>query len=330
MTDTGGEPVRAGHARLVIHTDGAARGNPGPAGLGAVLKTPDGAVVAELAEYLGVRTNNHAEWRAVEAALTEALRLGARRIDLRTDSQLVARQIIGAYRVKHPDLAPIHASVMELLARFDGYTVGHVPRELNREADALSNVAIDQRRGAGAAAASDFGGDGPGTAAASEGLVHVGANATHSRAPAAPAAPAAVTEMSADACVICAQGRPSDVIVELPAVWVTAGHEAPLPGYVCLIAKRHVREPFELPDAERRAFWDAVDRVAAALAARLEPKPVKLNYEIHGNTIPHLHLHLFPRTAGDRFEGRPIDGRESVPRSDEELEAVRRALRGLA
>ena len=135
-----------GIRRLVIHTDGAARGNPGPAGLGAVLKTPDGRIVAELAEFLGVRTNNHAEWRAVEAGLEEALRLGARRVDLRMDSQLVARQIIGAYRVKHPDLAPIHRRVMELLARLEGYTVGHVPRELNREADRLSNVAIDERR----------------------------------------------------------------------------------------------------------------------------------------------------------------------------------------
>ncbi|MFN2483752.1 MAG: ribonuclease HI family protein [Candidatus Limnocylindria bacterium] len=130
----------------MIHTDGAARGNPGPAGLGAVLRTPDGSVVVELAEYLGVRTNNHAEWRAVEAALVEALRLGARHVDLRMDSQLVARQIAGMYRVKHVDLIPIHRRVMDLLSRFEGYSVGHVPRELNRDADRMSNVAIDQRR----------------------------------------------------------------------------------------------------------------------------------------------------------------------------------------
>jgi diadenosine tetraphosphate (Ap4A) HIT family hydrolase len=74
--------------------------------------------------------------------------------------------------------------------------------------------------------------------------------------------------------------------------WVTLPPRTPLPGYVCLVAKRHVREPFELPDSERRAFWDAVDRVASALNATLRPE--KLNYEIHGNTIPHLHLHLFP------------------------------------
>jgi ribonuclease HI len=131
--------------RLVIHTDGAARGNPGPAGLGAVLQdAATGAVVAELAIFLGVRTNNFAEWSAVEAALAEARRLGATAVDLRTDSELVARQIAGRYRVRHPDLKPIHARVMELLGSFAAYTVGHVPRERNREADRLSNIAIDQ------------------------------------------------------------------------------------------------------------------------------------------------------------------------------------------
>ena len=132
--------------RLLIHTDGAARGNPGPAGLGAILRNAEtGQTVAELARFLGVRTNNYAEWTAVEAALTEARRLGATAVDLRTDSELVARQISGRYRVKHPDLRPIHARVMTLLAEFETSTVGHVPREANRDADRLSNVAIDQR-----------------------------------------------------------------------------------------------------------------------------------------------------------------------------------------
>jgi len=129
--------------RLLIHTDGAARGNPGPAGAGAVLRDSEGRVVAEIAEPLGRATNNVAEWTAVRLALEEACRLGATHVDLRMDSQLVARQISGAYRVKHPDLKPIHAAVMELLRGLDGYTVGHVPRELNRDADRLSNVAIE-------------------------------------------------------------------------------------------------------------------------------------------------------------------------------------------
>ncbi|HET6380218.1 MAG TPA: ribonuclease HI family protein [candidate division Zixibacteria bacterium] len=140
-------PGGGGTRRFVIHTDGAARGNPGPAGAGAVLRdASDGSLVAELAIFLGVRTNNYAEWTAVERALEAALARGATHVDLRTDSELVARQISGRYKVKHPDLKPIHARVMTLLGRFAGYTVGHVPRELNREADRLSNVAIDRRR----------------------------------------------------------------------------------------------------------------------------------------------------------------------------------------
>lgn len=132
--------------RLLIHTDGAARGNPGPAGAGAVLRdAASGEVLAEIAAPLGHATNNVAEWTAVRLALEEARRLGATHVDLRMDSQLVARQISGTYRVRHPDLRPIHAAVMGLLRSFGGYSVGHVPRELNRDADRLSNVAIDGR-----------------------------------------------------------------------------------------------------------------------------------------------------------------------------------------
>ncbi len=131
--------------RLLIYTDGAARGNPGPAGAGAILRDSDGNVLAEVAEPLGRATNNVAEWTAVLLALEEARRLGATHVDLRMDSQLVARQISGVYRVKHPDLKPIHAAVMDLLRLLDGYTVGHVPRELNKDADRLSNIAIDGR-----------------------------------------------------------------------------------------------------------------------------------------------------------------------------------------
>ena len=140
--------ARPAPRRLLIHTDGAARGNPGLAGAGAVLRdAADGSLVSELAVFLGERTNNYAEWTAValalEEALDEALRLGATHVDLRMDSQLVARQITGRYRVKHPELQPIHARVMSLLGRLAGYSVGHVPRELNKDADRLSNVAID-------------------------------------------------------------------------------------------------------------------------------------------------------------------------------------------
>ena len=133
--------------RILIYTDGAARGNPGPAGLGAILRdAKTGEVLAELARFLGIRTNNYAEWTAVEEAVRQALELGASQVDLWMDSELVARQITGRYRVKHADLKPIHARVMAMLGQLDGYTVGHVPRELNKDADRLSNVAIDERR----------------------------------------------------------------------------------------------------------------------------------------------------------------------------------------
>ena len=130
--------------RLLIHTDGAARGNPGPAGAGAILRdADDGTVLSEIAEPLGHATNNVAEWSAVQLALEEAIHLGATHVDLRMDSELVARQISGIYRVKHPDLKPFHAAVMDMLRSLEGYTVGHVPRALNKDADRLSNVAID-------------------------------------------------------------------------------------------------------------------------------------------------------------------------------------------
>lgn len=114
------------------------------------------------------------------------------------------------------------------------------------------------------------------------------------------------------ACPICAAGQPFHVRAELAATWVTAPPLVPLPGYLCLVAKHHVRDPFELSDPERRAFWDDVDRVAKAAVEALRPD--NLNYEIHGNTIDHLHLHLYPRRQGDRFAGRPIDGRDVLAR----------------
>ena len=130
-----------------------------------------------------------------------------------------------------------------------------------------------------------------------------------------------------DECPICRAGRPQDVIAELGGTWVTLPPLTPLPGYVCVVAKSHVREPFELAEAERRAFWDDVDRVAAVIAASLHPK--KLNYEIHGNVLPHLHVHVFPRWPGDRFEGRPIDPREARPRTEEDRAATVQALKSL-
>jgi diadenosine tetraphosphate (Ap4A) HIT family hydrolase len=126
-------------------------------------------------------------------------------------------------------------------------------------------------------------------------------------------------------CPICVRGKPLDIVAELPASWVTAGQMAPLPGYAAVVSKRHVVEPFELSAREQMAFW--VDALRAAQALFDLFQPIKMNYEIHGNTIPHLHMHLYPRTKDDPYAGGPIDPRRaSFSRSAADLERIRRAL----
>jgi len=135
----------------------------------------------------------------------------------------------------------------------------------------------------------------------------------------------AVTVIGGANCPICVRGEPLDIVAELDATWVTAGQEAPLPGYACVVSKRHVIEPFELPAGESAQFWADAMRVARVLCELYEP--TKLNYEIHGNTIPHLHMHLYPRFRGDPYEGGPIDPRRhSFQRERKELDRLRRAL----
>jgi ribonuclease HI len=129
--------------RVIVNCDGAARGNPGPAGAGAIVVTEDGAVLAEVAEGLGETTNNVAEYTAVIRGLEEAERLGARIVWLRSDSQLLINQLIGRYRVKTAHLQPLYDRVRELAARFERVTFEHVPRGHNVEADRLANVGVD-------------------------------------------------------------------------------------------------------------------------------------------------------------------------------------------
>jgi ribonuclease HI len=128
---------------LVVHCDGAARGNPGPAGAGAYLTTPDGEVVAEVAEGLGETTNNVAEYTAAILGLERAAALGAREVLLRSDSQLLVNQLTGRYRVKTAHLQPLHRRVRELAAGFDRVRFEHVPRERNVDADRLANAGVD-------------------------------------------------------------------------------------------------------------------------------------------------------------------------------------------
>jgi ribonuclease HI len=142
-TRPAGRGAPGSHRRLVIHVDGGSRGNPGPAAIGVVVATADGEVIEELAEPIGHATNNVAEYRALLRGLERAAALGAREVDLINDSQLVSRQLTGAYRVKHPAMAPLHAKAQAALAGFERWQIRSVPRARNAHADALVNRALD-------------------------------------------------------------------------------------------------------------------------------------------------------------------------------------------
>jgi ribonuclease HI len=128
---------------LVIHVDGGARGNPGPAAIGIVLSAPDGAVLEQIAEPIGVATNNVAEYRAVVRALQRARQLGESEVALIGDSELVAKQLQGIYKVKHPAMRELHAQATALLDGFSEWSFQTVPRAQNAGADALVNQALD-------------------------------------------------------------------------------------------------------------------------------------------------------------------------------------------
>lgn len=129
--------------KLVIHVDGGSRGNPGPAAAAAVLSSPGGEVVDEAHEFLGVATNNVAEYQGVLLGLRRAKALGATEVEIVNDSELVARQINGQYKVKHPDMKPLFTEAMSALKGFEKWSIRNVPRAKNAEADALVNQALD-------------------------------------------------------------------------------------------------------------------------------------------------------------------------------------------
>ena len=130
---------------LLIHIDGGSRGNPGDAGFGVHVAGPDGTELAGLYGYLGRATNNVAEYQALIHALRFALAHGAQNVRIFSDSELVVRQVAGSYKVKHPDMIPLHREARGLMARLAHATLAHVPREQNREADRLANRALDER-----------------------------------------------------------------------------------------------------------------------------------------------------------------------------------------
>jgi ribonuclease HI len=137
------QPEDAREDLWIVYSDGASRGNPGPAAIGAVVIDPSGRVLHEISETLGLTTNNVAEYRALIAGLEAALALGARRVEVRMDSELIVRQAIGRYRVKNPGLMPYHQRLISLRPRFDEVIFRHVPRAMNSHADALANRALD-------------------------------------------------------------------------------------------------------------------------------------------------------------------------------------------
>lgn len=131
--------------RLRVYSDGAARGNPGPSGAGAVLVEPSGQVVDRLGKYLGVQTNNFAEYTGLLLGLRRARELGVREVEVFADSELMIRQLGGRYQVKSPTLRPLYEEALRLLNHFSRVKLVHVPREMNTAADEMSNRAIDER-----------------------------------------------------------------------------------------------------------------------------------------------------------------------------------------
>jgi ribonuclease HI len=132
--------------KATLFADGGSRGNPGPAASGAVLFDESGAVLLEVGTYLGVATNNVAEWTGLLTGLEAALKLGVDDIAVRLDSELVVKQISGAYRVKNEGLIPLHAKAKVLLRKFARVDVQHVRRKMNAAADALVNQVLDANR----------------------------------------------------------------------------------------------------------------------------------------------------------------------------------------
>jgi ribonuclease HI len=133
-------------SKVVVHVDGGARGNPGPAAIGVVITAPEGEVLDEIAERIGVASNNVAEYRALLRGLERAAALGASEVEVVNDSELVAKQLNGAYKVKHPSMKPLFLEAIGALKQFQHWKIRSVPRAQNAHADALVNAALDGER----------------------------------------------------------------------------------------------------------------------------------------------------------------------------------------
>jgi ribonuclease HI len=128
--------------RVVICTDGASLGNPGEAAVGAVIEDKQGRLIARISQRIGKATNNQAEYKAIITALREAIRLGAEEVDVRSDSQLLVRQIKGEYRVKNALLKPLYKQIKQLQESLNGFAITHIPGRQNNEAHKLAHLAL--------------------------------------------------------------------------------------------------------------------------------------------------------------------------------------------
>jgi ribonuclease HI len=128
--------------RVIICTDGASLGNPGLAAIGAIIKDEQGRLIARISQRIGQATNNQAEYRAIIAALRKAISLGARQVELNSDSELVVKQINGSYRVKKPALKPLYQKVKQLQDSLEGFSITHIPGQQNTEAHKLAHLAL--------------------------------------------------------------------------------------------------------------------------------------------------------------------------------------------
>jgi ribonuclease HI len=129
--------------KLIVHVDGGARGNPGPAAAAAVVSSPAGEILDEHAQLLGKVTNNVAEYRALLLGLARAKQLGATEVEVVGDSELIAKQVQGLYKVKHPSMRPLYLEAMDAFRAFEKWSIRTVPRAQNADADALVNAALD-------------------------------------------------------------------------------------------------------------------------------------------------------------------------------------------
>ncbi len=130
--------------RVIIHVDGAARGNPGPAAIGAVIKDQAGHVTGRISRSIGTTTNNQAEYQAIIAALEKAIASGAVNVLVKSDSELVVNQINGRYKIKNTALRPLYQKLVQLIGQLENFAITSIPREQNTEADALANKALDR------------------------------------------------------------------------------------------------------------------------------------------------------------------------------------------